>query len=50
MHSRETRSRAGPRRVVIRYEFRFSQEDRLVYFGDQSAMFVKGLGLDDSRG
>ena len=49
MHSRETRSRAGPRRVVIRYEFRFSQEDRLVYFGDQSAMFVKGLGLDDSR-
>ena len=49
MHSRETRSRAGPKRVVIRYEFRFSQEDRLVYFGDQSAMFVKGLGLDASR-
>ena len=49
MHSRETRSRAGPRRVVIRYEFRFSQEDRLVYFGDQSAMFVKDLGLDASR-
>ena len=42
MHSREARSRAGPRRVVIRYEFRFSQEDRLVYIGDQSAMFVKG--------
>jgi len=46
MHSREIRSRVGPRRVVIRYEFRFSQEDRLVYFGDQSAMFVKDLGLD----
>jgi hypothetical protein len=44
MHSRETRSRVGPRRVVIRYEFRFSQEDRLVYVGDQTAMFVKGLG------
>jgi hypothetical protein len=49
MHSRETRARAGSRRVVIRYEFRFSQEDRLVYFGDQSAMFVKGLGFDDAR-
>ncbi len=41
MHSRETRSRAGPRRVVIRYEFRFEQEGRLVYVGDQSAMFVR---------
>lgn len=42
MHSRETRARVGPRRVVIRYEFRFLQRERLVYYGDQSAMFVKG--------
>jgi hypothetical protein len=41
MNSRETRARVGPRRVVIRYEFRFLQEDHLVYFGDQTAMFVK---------
>jgi hypothetical protein len=31
--------------VVIRYEFRFTQEDRLVYVGDQSAMFFKDLSL-----
>jgi len=41
MSSREIRARAGPRRVVIRYEFHFRQEERLVYFGDQTAMFVK---------
>ena len=39
--SRESRSRVGPRRVVVRYEFVFSQEDAIVYRGDQSAMFVK---------
>jgi len=39
--SRETRVRAGARRVVIRYAFRFYQEDELAYVGDQSAMFVK---------
>jgi hypothetical protein len=48
--SRETRSRAGPRRVVLRYEFRFFQEDadgveQQVYFGDQTAMFFKGREL-----
>jgi len=39
--SRETRTRVGPRRVVLRYDFRFRQEGKLVYAGDQSAMFVK---------
>lgn len=43
--STETRSRAEPRRVVIRYEFRFSQEGRPVYFGDQTAIFVKDRPL-----
>ena len=42
--SRETRARVGACRVVLRFEFRFWQEDSLVYFGDQSAMFVRGLG------
>jgi hypothetical protein len=45
LHSRETRVRRGPKRVVLRYEFRFSQEGRLAYVGDQSAMFVKGMKL-----
>ena len=45
LESRETRSRVGPKRVVIRYQFRFSQEDELVYVGDQTAMFMKDLPL-----
>jgi hypothetical protein len=43
--SRETRSRVGPRRVVLRYEFRFSQDGEPVYLGDQSAMFVRDREL-----
>ncbi len=45
LHSRETRTRIGERRVVLRYTFEFRQQDRLVYLGDQTAMFVKGKGL-----
>jgi len=41
LESRETRTRVGPRRVVLRYEFHFWQNDKLVYYGDQSAMFFK---------
>jgi hypothetical protein len=48
MTSRETRSRVATRRIVIRYEFRFRQEGRLVYVGDQSAMFVRDWGFADS--
>ncbi len=40
LESVETRSRVGPARVVLRYDFRFTQEDSLVYVGDQTAMFV----------
>jgi hypothetical protein len=36
-------SRVSPRRVVLRYEFEFRQQGRVVYLGDQSAMFVKDL-------
>src|SRR6516225_5058470 len=32
LHSRETRVRQGPKRVVLRYEFRFRQEGELAYF------------------
>jgi hypothetical protein len=49
LHSKETRVREGAKRVVLRYEFRFSQQGQLAYFGDQSAMFVRptGEGLGD---
>jgi hypothetical protein len=46
MHSREIRCRVGPRRVVVRYEFRFEQEAQLVYVGDQSAMFVREFDFE----
>lgn len=41
LESRETRSRVGARRVVLRYEFLFTQQGEVVYHGDQSAMFVR---------
>lgn len=41
LRSRETRARIGARRIVIRFEFEFSQRGDAVYRGDQSAMFVK---------
>ncbi len=41
LRSLETRARVGPRRIVIRYQFSFRQGDRDVYYGDQSAMFLK---------
>jgi hypothetical protein len=43
LESRESRTRAGTSRVVLRFEFRFWQDDSLVYFGDQTAMFIRGL-------
>lgn len=45
LESRETRTRVGSARVVIRYAFHFYQEDELVYQGDQTAMFFKGKML-----
>ena len=46
LHSKETKTRKGPKRVVMRYEFRFWQEEKLVYFGDQSAIFVRGRAFE----
>ena len=45
LESRETRTRVGDSRIVLRYAFEFRQEGELVYVGDQSAMFVKGRPL-----
>lgn len=39
--SRELQSHTGKRRLVIRYEFEFRQGARLIYYGDQSAIFLK---------
>lgn len=47
MLSKETRSRVGPRRVVLRYTFEFDQEGRRIYVGDQSAMFVRDVDLSN---
>jgi len=46
LESRETRSRIGEKRVVLRYDFHFWQNDDLVYVGDQSAMFIRGQPLE----
>lgn len=39
--SEETKTRVGARRVVLRFAFEFSQGGRVVYRGDQTAMFVR---------
>jgi hypothetical protein len=45
MASRESQWRDGPKRVVIRWSFEFFQEGKLVYTGDQTAMFFKDTPL-----
>lgn len=41
LRSRETAARVGAQRVVVRFEFDFRQDGKPVYFGDQTAMFVR---------
>jgi hypothetical protein len=41
LRSKETRTRTGTRRVVMRCQFEFRQEETLVYSGDQTAMFFR---------
>lgn len=45
LRSRETASRVGPRRVIARFEFDFRQDGKPVYYGDQTAMFLKHGGV-----
>ncbi len=45
LESRETRTRVGARRVVLRFQFLFRQGDTEVYQGDQTAMFFKSPEL-----
>jgi hypothetical protein len=45
LRSTETRSRVGTARIVLRFSFEFRQAGELVYVGDQSAMFVKGVPI-----
>lgn len=44
LESKEKRVRARSNRIVIRYEFEFRQEGRLVYRGDQTAQFFRHPG------
>jgi hypothetical protein len=39
--SRESRTREGPKRVMMRMEFEFRQGETVVYRGDQSALFLR---------
>ncbi len=39
--STETRTRRGEDRVVVRYEFKFEQDGKVCYYGDQSAQFFR---------
>jgi hypothetical protein len=45
LESRETRTRVGSRRVMLRMEFEFRQDGALVYRGDQSAIFYREPAL-----
>jgi len=45
LESQATRSRVGEHRLVLRFEFRFRQEGAVVYYGDQTAMFMKEPAL-----
>lgn len=45
LESRETRTREGPKRVMMRMEFEFWQDESLVYRGDQSAIFFRERAL-----
>jgi hypothetical protein len=41
-----TKMRRGPSQIFARYDFRFTQRDRLVYESDQSAMWMR---IDEER-
>jgi hypothetical protein len=46
LESVETRARLGADRHVVRYEFRFTQDGALCYFGDQTATWLRGRSFD----
>jgi hypothetical protein len=48
LESVETRARIQPDRHVVRYEFRFTQEGRVCYFGDQTATWLRGREFEDA--
>lgn len=48
LESQESRTRVGSKRIVVRFAFHFWQEEKLVYVGDQTAMFVRYPELGSS--
>jgi hypothetical protein len=47
LESVETKARIAPGRHVVRYEFRFTQDGALCYFGDQTATWLRGHSFDE---
>lgn len=47
LESIETKARLGPDRHIVRYEFRFTQDGALCYFGDQTATWLRGRSFPD---
>lgn len=45
--SKVTRARIQPDRHVVRYEFTFTQAGRVVYWGDQTATWLRGRNFDE---
>lgn len=45
LHSREIKTRVGPKRCILEFEFQFEQEGKTVYRSQQTAMFVKNHRL-----
>ena len=49
LESKETRARISPERQIVRYEFRFTQDGKLCYYGDQTASWFKGRAFDEDE-
>ena len=45
LESTESRTRVGPKRVMMRMEFQFWQDETLIYQADQSAIFFRDRAL-----
>lgn len=47
LESVETKARIQPDRHVVRYEFTFKQDGKVVYWGDQTATWLRGRSFED---
>lgn len=49
LESVETKARTSMGRQVVRYEFRFTQEGKLCYYGDQTATWLRGYDFGEEE-